>query len=210
MESLALKEKSKIYDFLANIFAKEPRAELLEFLQNSEDISAFQLDDIGFFYDLKGLSLKEQEETLAVEYANLFLVPGTKASPHESIQRGEARLWGDSTVAVRNIYKKFGFGLDSSFRDTPDHLSVELSFLGQLTKLELEYQDKGLLDSKKGVLEVKKYFLKNHILKWYSKLKTEINEKAKFNYYKVFVKFTSVLLNDDLNILSQVEDIVVE
>ena len=151
-----LESKIKIYELFANVFSIEPDVEFLRLLEEDEEVfKSYGLDPLS---DIRHLSLEQQAEMLSVEYARLFLAPKRLASPHESLQRGEGRLWGKSTIEVNKIYKKFGFVLDEKFKDTPDHLSAELSFLAQLTQLEGKYLTRELTEEHEGVLEVKKFF----------------------------------------------------
>ncbi len=194
---LVLEEKAKIYEFFANIFAKELDIEFLKVLQLEDNEEIFKSNGFDPLSDIKHLSHEQQAESLAIEYARLFLAPKRLASPHESLQRGEGRLWGKSTVEVNQICKKFGFVLDEKFKDTPDHLSAELSFLAQLTQLEGKYITRELTEEHEGVLEVKKFFFKNHILKWFSHFKDEVNQNAELLYYKEIVNFLGLILDEE-------------
>ncbi len=204
---LVLKEKVKIYEFFANIFAKEPDIEFLKLLQLEDNGEIFKSNGFDPLSDIKHLSHEQQAESLAIEYARLFLAPERLASPHESLQRGEGRLWGKSTVEVNQICKKFGFVLDEKFKDTPDHLSAELSFLAQLTQLEGKYITSELTEEQDGVLEVKKFFLKNHILKWFSRFKDEVNQNAELSYYREIVNFLGLILDEEYESLRNVKDL---
>ena len=206
-EVLVLKEKVKIYEFFANIFAKEPDIEFLKLLQLEDNEEIFKSNGFDPLSDIKHLSHEQQAESLAIEYARLFLAPERLASPHESLQRGEGRLWGKSTVEVNQICKKFGFVLDEKFKDTPDHLSAELSFLAQLTQLEGKYLTRKLTEEHEGVLEVKKFFFKDHILKWFSRFKDEVNQNAELSYYREIVNFLDLILDEEYESLRNVKDL---
>ena len=200
-----LESKIKIYELFANVFSIEPDVELLRLLEEDEEVfKSYGLDPLS---DIRHLSLEQQAEMLSVEYARLFLAPKRLASPHESLQRGEGRLWGKSTIEVNKIYKKFGFVLDEKFKDTPDHLSAELSFLAQLTQLEGKYLTRELTEEHEGVLEVKKFFFKDHILKWFSRFKDEVNQNAELSYYREIVNFLGLILDEEYESLRNVKDL---
>jgi len=200
-----LESKIKIYELFANVFSIEPDVEFLRLLEEDEEVfKSYGLDPLS---DIRHLSLEQQAEMLSVEYARLFLAPKRLASPHESLQRGEGRLWGKSTIEVNKIYKKFGFVLDEKFKDTPDHLSAELSFLAQLTQLEGKYLTRELTEEYEGVLEVKKFFLKDHILKWFSRFKDEVNQNAELSYYREIVNFLGLILDEEYESLRNVKDL---
>lgn len=200
-----LESKIKIYELFANVFSIEPDVEFLRLLEEDEEVfKSYGLDPLS---DIRHLSLEQQAEMLSVEYARLFLAPKRLASPHESLQRGEGRLWGKSTIEVNKIYKKFGFVLDEKFKDTPDHLSAELSFLAQLTQLEGKYLTRELTEEHEGVLEVKKFFFKDHILKWFSRFKDEVNQNAELSYYREIVNFLGLILDEEYESLRNVKDL---
>lgn len=206
-ENLILDEKVKIFEFLANIFAREPDVEFLKGLQEENNAKILGSCEDGPLSDVKQLSVEDQVEAIAVEYARLFLAPMRLASPYESLQLGEGRLWGKSTVEVNKIYRKFGFALDEGFNGTPDHLSAELFFLAQLSQIESEYLSKGLKEEQRGVLEVKKYFLKHHVLKWFPDFKKAVINNAEISYYKDIVILLGNFLDEEYEILANVKDI---
>jgi len=103
----------------------------------------------------------EKSDEIATEFVSLFLVAGeemiplyescycdtltidtsTACSPYfapEPFPEGGYRgfLCGPSSVRVQKAYQAFGFELDPSFHDLPDHISVELEFMGKLYGLE--------------------------------------------------------------------------
>lgn len=199
--------KVEIYMLFANIYAKEPTVEFLELLKRKENEFIFESLKVDCLSDIKKVSLKKQAELLSIEYAKLFLAPSRLASPYESIQRGEERLWGDYTVKVNELYIKFGFKVDDSFKETPDHLSAELSFLAKLSELNAGYNRKGLKEERKGVLQVKKYFLKKHLLQWFPLFIDNVNKYSDYSYYKEMTKLLSLVLDDDMNSLKDINDI---
>ena len=201
------KKKVEIYGLFAALFAKEPTLDLLRHFQEEDKRKLFRAYGFDLLTELRHKAPDQQVEALAVEYTRLFITPAKSTSPRESLQRGEGRLWGSSTVEVNEIYKKFGFELDNSFKDTPDHLSAELAFLAELSKLESEYEDKGLRKAKAGVLKIKKYFLKNHILNWFGRFKDEVIKSAEVSYYKDIVCLLGMVLDDELDNLRHIKEV---
>ena len=199
MANMGMKEKAQVYDLFASIFAKEPTAALLSLLQKEKP---------GLLLDLKEVDPSRQTEALAVEYTRLFIWPAVSTSLCESIQRGEGRLCGKATAEVDAIYRKFGFRLDDSFKDTPDHLSAELAFLAELSKLESKFEKDGLIESAFGVLQVKKYFLKNHLLSWFPQFKENVEREAEFSYYKEASRLLYSFLEDELESLKDIEGVI--
>ncbi len=204
---LVLEGKKKIYELFANVYAIEPDVEFLRLLEeNLETFKSYGLEPLS---DIRHLSLEQQAEMLSVEYARLFLAPGRLVSPYESMQCGENRLWGKAAVEVNKIYKKFGFELDEGFKESPDHLSVEISFLVQLSRFEAKYMSEGLIEEYNGVLEVRKYFLDKHIMKWFFKFKKDVDQYAEWSYYVDITKCLGVFLYDEYSRLKDVKDLFI-
>ncbi len=63
------------------------------------------------------------------EYTRLFInaLPQVPCAPYGSVYL-EGRVMGDSTVSVREIYRKYGLAPN----ELPDHIAVECEFLGWL------------------------------------------------------------------------------
>ncbi len=80
---------------------------------------------------------------LEVEYNRLFVGPGhLPCPPYESAYTKDrpsdevGLLAGPAVFDVKRLYAQAGFQLSSSFRDYPDHISVELEFMGHLCASE--------------------------------------------------------------------------
>lgn len=202
-DAIVSEDRAKIYELCASLFAKEPTVELLRVFQLDDNEALLHSHGIDLFADIKSYPLQEQAALLAVEYARLFILPARPAFLQESLQRGEERLWGKATVEVNNLYKRFGFELDNSFKDTPDHLSAELAFLAELSRLESKYLKDGLTEAGRGVLKVKRYFLDNHLLSWFSKLKEQVCNVAQLSYYREITRFLGMILDGELENLGE-------
>lgn len=142
------KETSHFYFLFARLFREAPTGELLRTIVECKLLI------------LENPTWITQEEKIALEFASLFLVPGENMiPPYESFYcdtltidsstacsayfEGEAFpqeglkgfLCGPSARSVEKYYETFGFELSPTFHDLPDHLSVELEFLGRLYEL---------------------------------------------------------------------------
>jgi putative dimethyl sulfoxide reductase chaperone len=178
------KLRSQVYRFLSTAFAKEPTAQLLTRL-HSKSLSNLE-DELGL--DLPEVErvepIEDQVEKLACEHARLFIGPGQHLSPHESVWRGEGRLWGEATAEVDSIYRDCGFSVDPSFKDLPDHVSVELAFIARACDVEADRwvaQDQELL---KNVLTIETQFMDWHLLKWVPTFLDQVAENSQCIYYK--------------------------
>lgn len=66
-----------------------------------------------------------------VEYARLFLTPPVPVPLNAGLYL-EGALGGSSVQMVRSCYQAAGVEPDESFRDLPDHVSMQLEFVGRL------------------------------------------------------------------------------
>ena len=166
---MAAKGASSLLGFLARIFREEISGEFLEELKSAEMQSNLQTVGIELDQELIDQPANEVLERLAVEYTALFLGPGGHISPHESVQAEEnGILMGDRTVAVKDFIERAGFGYNDNFNAIPDHLSVELEFLGALTQHEATEWEAGNSDRAANCLEYEQEFLAKHLGQWVS------------------------------------------
>jgi len=90
---------------------------------------------------------------LAVEYARLFIGPGHHIAPYATLYFGDmgASLWGPVTSWVKGFIEEAGFDYKPDFHDLPDHVSVELEFMQEITSRLAQARENGNDD---GVLEL--------------------------------------------------------
>ncbi|WP_024327969.1 molecular chaperone [Thioalkalivibrio sp. AKL19] len=95
--------------------------------------------------DLQGLqdALRETgdaEGGLLRIYSRLFLSPPFPAPLNAGIQL-QGSLMGSSTVEMEAFYQRYGLARDPDFRDLPDHLALQLQFVGYLLGLAAAAED---------------------------------------------------------------------
>ena len=177
--------RAEVYRFLAGVFGQPPQPALLERAADGSLVAEFEPLNEGRGLDLLrrfrewAPSLADLERVLAVEYTALFVIPGSrKANPHESIYLDpEQRLGGEVSVAVRRFYERAGAEISFGCLHLPDHLSVELEFLGFLCAREREAWEGGRTDILRRCLELQRDFLEGHLTKWIGRVKA-LSEKA--------------------------------
>ncbi|MBI2246500.1 MAG: molecular chaperone TorD family protein [Armatimonadetes bacterium] len=199
-----LAERAGLYFFFARLFREAPTAELLREIVQHRWLSNAEEDP----------QWPNQAEAIAVEYARLFAVPGEQAvRPYESAycdtltidsstacsayfesepQIGGLAgfLYGPSASAVRAAYLLAGFELDSSAHELPDHLAIELEFMGRL----LEH----------GELERAGTFFAEHLGRWVFRCLEEIRQKTPSRFYRAVVDSLETLLQDEQALLARV------
>ena len=152
----------------------------------------------------------QQAEAIAVEYARLFAVPGEQSvQPYESVYcdtltidtstacspyfESEPQaiglagfLHGPSTVAVREAYRRAGFELDPTLHELPDHLAIELEFLGQLLA--------------RGAQDQAKDFFTQHLGRWVFRCLEEITQKTHIDFYRVVADTLTTFLRREVEL----------
>lgn len=200
--------RAKIYQLLSTLYTKPPEEELLRFLKDwvasQTDVSSQMLSPQmrrglalleGFFKTWEGKSEEALEEAVSVEFTKLFR--GVKLHysplpPYESVYRQEdGRTFGESAIAVRQEYRRFGLGLgDVLSGEPPDHISFELEFMRLLCGQEAEAWKKDDKDEALRLLQAAKEFVAEHLLTWLPQLCYQIREYASLDLFRGLVDLT--------------------
>jgi len=182
----ALGERSNLYGLLSAVFRTEPSAKFLEELANP----AFQkaLKTLGA--DFGGTELNPED--LAVEYARLFLGPGTHVAPYAVIYLGGegASLLGPETSWVKDFIEDAGFEYKPDFHDLPDHVSVELEFMQEITRREAAALEKGDTEQAEILKAIEEKFL-THMSHWIPGFCAKVRERAELPFYRAMAALTS-------------------
>jgi len=188
VKTLPIDTDINIISFLANIFAKEPTLSFIEQLQTEELQQILKELDINYKDALWEQSPEQILDELEVEYTRLFIGPGPHIAPYESVQRGEAQLWGNYTVDVNKFYQRNGYRIADEFKELPDHISVELQFLAHLLQAEKKCLEKGQAEQVREIKAQYQLFLNNHLKQWLPGFTAQIKTQAKYAYYQAFAK----------------------
>lgn len=162
--------------------------------------------------DLFGREEQAGTEQIALEYARLFVVPGKHVvRPYESVYcdvltidtstacspyfQSEPQgigfngfLGGPSSVAVREAYRQVGLELAPAAHELPDHLGVELEFMGWL----LEH----------GQTNQARVFFVEHLGRWVYNCVSEIKQKAHSWFYRSVAEKLECFLKDEQETLT--------
>ncbi len=183
-------ERSRLYGLLANLFRREPDAELLHQLRSPGFRALFSGIGIDLGDDFFNDPLDEVRDRLRVEYTFLFLGPGKHIAPHESVQRkrGSGILWGEETSIVKQFMAAAGFDLDEAASDIPDHVSVELEFLSHLSAKEAEAWQADDHQSAAAALGWQHRFVSDNLGKWVGRFCRTVEAAAETPFYAQFAK----------------------
>jgi len=181
-------QRSFLYSFLASVFRQEITAQDLQQIQSPEFQAAFR--DAGV--ELFGLNEPDLIKRLEVEYAALFLGPGGNVSPHESVYApGNDRLWGKTTVQVKRFIEDAGFEYVEDFTAMPDHLSVELDFMAQLTAQEAVSRQVNDVPKVINCQDYQRAFLENHLGTWVGTWSERVMAKAEMSFYSELARLAA-------------------
>ena len=163
------RQRSNVYGLLASVYRQEVTADLLHQVKDPQFLGV--LSDLGIQLSSDFLQRPEEEllDELAVEFAGLFLGPGGHISPHESVhhQRSGGQsglLWGESTAEVKRFIESTGLSYDPEYKGLPDHISVELEFMQQLTLREEQAWGEEDEDGALDCLKIEKKFIEEHLI----------------------------------------------
>jgi putative dimethyl sulfoxide reductase chaperone len=192
-------ERGNLHGFLAAIFRGELTPDLLHRIQDADFRQA--LSGAGVQLDDDFLDRPEEQllEDLAVEYAALFLGPGEHISPHESVhvEGGTGVLWGLETAAVQAFIEETGFVYDKDFTGLPDHISVELEFMGNLTALEAEAWRENDREQALRSVGLQNEFLSQHLLRWVPAFCAKVEAAAGLPFYGKFARLLADFMESE-------------
>lgn len=202
--------RSNIYGFLSMIYSREPTPELIQNLSDGELKVA--LSDIGVEFD-EIFDAGDQEElldALVLEYTHLFLGPGGNqvppfASVHSKAAKGGAPefapLLGEEAFAARDFYKEHGYEPLRAFKDSPDHIGVQLGFMRLLTQKEKDAWGKKKKQDALTWLETQVRFLKDHMGSWVPIFCEKVTRRANLTFYKSLLEVTAMFVESELDSL---------
>lgn len=194
------RRRAESYWFLAAIYGEPLPAQALERFASAAGRGQGDDSAIGGEFraalaadgdtDYQALSHK-----LAIEHARLFL--GLRQGygpppPYESLWR-EARVLGDSSLAVARAYSEAGF-MDASQCGPCDHIASELRFLASLCHAEAEATALGDIAEASWARERQVDFLKDHLLTWVPPYCRELARQAREPLYTALARVTEKML----------------
>jgi len=198
--------RAAVYLLFARLFREAPSVKLLREIVQRRLLTLIEQrgEGSGSLDPAEDPQWPQQAEAIAVEYARLFAVPGKQAvHPYESVYRdtlsidtstacsayfGNQRpiiglpgfIGGPSASAIARTYAEAGFESDPAAHELPDHLSIELEFMGRLLE--------------RGDVEHATVFFQEHLGRWVFRCLTEIRQKASSSFYRTLAETLAVFL----------------
>ena len=198
------RQRSDIYGFLAMVYRQEVTSDFLKQIKDPRFLGVLSDSGIPFDDDFLLKPEKELLEDLAIEYTRLFLGPGRHVSPHESIHHEKdnskwGQLWGDSTVEVKKFIETTGLKYQTDYTGLPDHISVELEFMQQLTLREEQAWEDEDREGAASCRNIEKKFIQEHMVSWIPIFCEKIMQEAEFSFYRDLAAFTREFIQFEQN-----------
>ena len=211
--------RRQAYAFLSGAFARPPSQEEIRALREegfftsaAEMFSAKALGPLRKFAQSTEPVAETERETRR-EFMNLFKVPGAQyVASYESVfrdaheidgQKIKGLLMGLAAGDVQKWYRLAALEISSEYKDLPDHISLELSYLAHLCAAEEKFTstaDEGKLNRAR---EMQRDFLAAHIVSWVEALGTAIHEKTQHPYFEAVAEMVVEFTRRDLATLEQ-------
>ncbi|MFQ5936669.1 MAG: molecular chaperone [Acidiferrobacterales bacterium] len=198
-------ERSNVYGLLATIYRQEPTADLLQRLTNPPFLRALSAAGVALERDCLDRPQDQLLASLSLEYTRLFIGPGKHISPHESVHTPAdgGSLWGKSTVAVKQFIESVGVEFRPEYHGIPDHISVELEFMQEVTDTEAQAWQREDRAQVVSCLQIEKKFISEHLAQWVPRFCEKVIEEAELSFYREMAILTRNFIESDKEEIEQ-------
>jgi TorA maturation chaperone TorD len=200
------RSRSRVYGLLAAVYREEVSEGLLRVLKGSEICEALSPCGVSMGAEYLAVSEVETVERLAVEYARLFLGPGSHISPHGSVHcvndEGRGLLWGQQAAQVKGFIESCGFEYGPDQALIPDHISIELEFMGHMSEREALSWEAMKHEEAVAWRGIQKRFVEEHLLCWVPLLCEKVIRSSNLPFYAEMAALTKNFLEFDASELS--------
>jgi TorA maturation chaperone TorD len=194
----AAAERGHVYELLAVVFRRPLDARQLERLRAPEMIAAMSAADIDPGNDFAKGHSAALLDRLAIDYTQLFHGPGEHIAPYEGIQRGvDDELMGAAADEVRGFMAKVGFSVPPECGELPDHISVELAFMGELARREAEALASGDEKTAQLAASLQRRFMTVHLERWAEQFASKVRSRAETTFYAAMARLLSNFMADE-------------
>ncbi len=206
--------RQRVYSFLGDAFSSPPSAERLAAVRAEEFLRAAA----GLFgeevlaplreYAKAAQETAESQRQAQQEFMDLFKVPGARyVMPYESVfrdtrevagQEVKGLLMGPAAVDVQKWYRLAALEISGEYKDLPDHICLELSYLAHLCVKEQEFASAGAEAKLTRAWQMQRDFLAAHIVPWIGNLRDKIREKSQHPFYRAVADMAVEFTKRDL------------
>ncbi len=213
-ELIALNEqRASTYGFLSRLYRVEIDQETLDSLRAMRFPARSGNDDVDKGYRLIATFLSNLWENslsdLAQDYLRTFIGHGvdafSAAYPYESVYTSEKRLMmQDARDEVLTIYRSCGMDKMPTWKDSEDHLAVELEFMEALVARTNEALRAGDEEKAVRLLTTQRNFMDDHLAAWTPMMTADMRRFAKTDLYLGLSYLTDGFLDTDQAFLHDV------
>lgn len=141
-------------------------------------------------------------ETLRTAYTHLFrgISEGNPDPPYESMYAGGGGFYSQKTTEIRQGYRWAGVDVDTDTgNEPPDHLGLELQFLGELVARDDTESDSDEPD----IGDAKWWLLDEHLMEWVPTYMARFKQADPHDYYAGLVDLTLAVVKTHHNRLAE-------
>ena len=203
--------RARTYGALSALYIAAPSKDLAEMIRagglaaqdSSSPLGAAASDLTAFFREAAVPGL---ENELAAEYTRLFVLP-SGVLPHEAIYLDEnKRLGGRVTAGVRRYYEDAAAKLTNACLELPDHIGVELEFMGFLCGIEAQLREQADAAGLQKCLEIQHGFLTEHLLRWHQPFCAKVLASSNSGAYRALANLTIAFLEAERGLVPELID----
>lgn len=198
--------RASVYRLLSGVFVEEAAAEFLAAIRADDMLRQLAETGLRFDDDFVATPLSELVETLAIEYASLFVASGG-FPPVESV-----RLYGrykqEPEFATMQTYRRLGFVLQSGRHEVfADQLGVELMFVAALLERQAARLDDDEHAQARELEKEIKRFWTQHLGRWARGYGRLVERAASHSFYREMGRFLAGFAEEEIRAMGlRVED----
>lgn len=146
---------------------------------------------------------------LAIDYVRTFIGSGndgfSAAYPYESVYTSPKRLtMQDARDEVLVLYHAAGLGKAEDWKESEDHVAVELEFLMVMTQRALDAYLEGDEEKCALIMLQQRNFIEDHLACWLPMLVEDMLKFSKTGVYRGLAQIASGFVKEDLEFLNAV------
>jgi putative dimethyl sulfoxide reductase chaperone len=208
-----MSQRASSYAMLARFYRKEIDQAFLDDLAQIRFPANTGDKNVDEGYRLIATFLSNRWENtlteLAVDYTRCFIGHGidafSAAYPFESVYTSEKRLlMQEARDEVLAIYRSVGIEKDSSWKESEDHIALELEFMQILTnRITTCFENK---DEEQAFtyLATQLNFMEDHLMSWVPMMTADLKRFAKTDLYRGLAFLTDGILETDFAFLQDI------
>lgn len=208
-----VEQRADTYGLLSRLYRVEIDQELLDELCGMRFPASTGNKDADQGYRLIATFLSNLWENsltdLAVDYVRCFIGHGvdaySAAYPFESVYTSEKRLlMQEARDEVLAIYRSMGLDKQSTWKESEDHIAVELEFMQIMCGRTVEALRAGDDDKVYSLLMTQKNFMEDHLVAWTPMMTVDLKRFANTDLYKGLAYLTDGFLQTDFDFLEDI------